>query len=186
MTRHRRVEQPIPERLIGPVWDLWSHSGFELSMQMLGASMQPLFQEGDELIIEAQPKSIRMGDVAVYRHNGRCIAHRVVGRRRAGGQDLLLFKGDRVSVFDPPVPTHNILGRVVASRANDYMSYSWQLANVVIATLSATSGHVFRLYRAYLRPMQSRVLSRESANKGGLHEHSKLVATEYNSTVSRS
>ncbi len=158
MTGPCQAESAIPERVLEAVWPLWSHSG-QFRMRMMGVSMLPIFREGDELIVEPQPESIRVGDVVVYRRAGRSVVHRVVGMRRSGGEKLLMRKGDRVRSFDPALPLHMILGRVAKKRTisgiTDYDSLFWLLANTIIAGISATIGQVYSLYRERLVQLAS-------------------------------
>ncbi len=116
---------------------------------MTGSSMLPIFRDGDELIVEPRPPFLRLGDVILYRHAGRSIVHRLVGRR--SGDETLLLKGDCLVGFDPPLHIRKVLGRVVerrsASGITDFDSLSWQRANTVIASLSASIGDISSLFR---------------------------------------
>jgi len=126
---------------------------------MKGNSMSPFIKENDTLIIDLQPKNIRIGDVVVYRNNGKCIAHRVVGTRKLGLETQLLLKGDNMFVLDPPVPREMIMGKVLgkenASFKTDYTTMQWLVLNRIIAVFSLLLGksHIFYCILRRLRKL---------------------------------
>ncbi len=134
----------LPERLAGPVLELLTEAGRRPRIRMRGQSMRPLIEPGDELLIEPKPEGFRLGDVVLYRHDGRSIVHRVVGWRRPGARRLLILKGDRALGFDPPIAEERICGRVVewlgATGSTDYRSSRWRIFGRLAALLSVTAG----------------------------------------------
>ena len=85
-------------------------SGQSIRVQVGGNSMFPYIKKGE--VIEIQPitiEKIKIGDVVVFHHTGKLIAHRVLKIK----PDSLLTKGDSRSKFDPPVLAKNLLGKVM-------------------------------------------------------------------------
>jgi len=78
------------------------------TLPVTGFSMFPALRPGDLLHIGPHG-SIAEGDVVVYHRHGRLIAHRVI-RHSAG---CVVTRGDRLKHPDSPVPTSEILGRVI-------------------------------------------------------------------------
>lgn len=144
------TEGQFPEPLVGAIWSMWGQVERKPRMRMKGNSMSPFINEDDILLIDPQPKNIRIGDVVVYRRDGKCIAHRVVGIRKSGPGAQLILKGDNISVPDSPIPREIVIGKVSgrenASKITDYTSRRWLFLNTVIAVVSLVGGrsHIFR------------------------------------------
>ncbi len=157
----------LPERLAGPVLELLTEAGRRPRIRMRGQSMRPFIEPGDELVIEPGPESFRLGDVVLYRHDGRSIVHRVVGWRRSGLERLVVVKGDRALGFDPPIAEERIFGRVVerldATGSTDYRSSSWRILNRLAALLSAAAGIGYETCHALRR--QGRRWSRSRGDR---------------------
>jgi signal peptidase I len=83
-----------------------------LRLKVSGWSMLPTMWPGDTLVISSlNGRELLPGDIALYRHQGRFIAHRVVSQRTSGIQHLLT-RGDAVLQHDAPVSDKDILGKV--------------------------------------------------------------------------
>jgi signal peptidase I len=79
-----------------------------LRLKVTGWSMLPTIWPGDILVISpAQHHKIVPGEIAVYRHNGRVIAHRVIATK-----SKVITQGDGVRHADVPVARHDLLGKV--------------------------------------------------------------------------
>lgn len=82
--------------------------------RVLGGSMAPFLSHNDVVWLRpVAPDRLRLGDVALYRDGSRHVVHRFLRRRWAGGQELLILRGDAMGRNDPPVPASQLLGRVV-------------------------------------------------------------------------
>ena len=64
---------------------------------VLSASMKPSLEVGAVTLVDKGDKNLERGDIAVYRHYGRNIIHRVSDVTSAG----YIFKGDANSSTDP-------------------------------------------------------------------------------------
>jgi len=155
MTKPGPTKKQLPEPLAEAIWSMWSQVERKPRMQMKGDSMSPFIKEDDLLVIDPQPEKIRFGDIVVYRHNGKCIAHRVVGIRKSAADTRLLLKGDNIFVLDPPISRERIMGKVSgkenASGIVDYTSRRWLFLNTIIAVFSRLSGRSRILFRILRR-----------------------------------
>ena len=112
--------------------------GYKVSFSAPGHSMYPTIMANETIVIEPiDPETVRMGDIILYRTNGRLIAHRVVGINVSSGNSssshsdfgtqssthtphhLFTFRGDASPSCDAPVAADQILGKVVAIERND-------------------------------------------------------------------
>lgn len=141
-----RNEQIITEPIINAILKLWSQSGRHLQMKMVSNSMIPLICQGNELLIELNPKTIRLGDILIYRHNNLLIAHRLIKSYDVEGKSFLILKGDRVRHSDSPLPAEKVIGRVIGVKhflgyAN-YISIRWRVINVSVFLLSKSVSEI--------------------------------------------
>ena len=92
----------------------------EVRLRVMGTSMVPSILPGDFVTIQrASPKEISRGEVVLFLRNGLLIIHRVMDQHIAAGgeragEPRLITRGDRVLRNDPPVSSHELLGRVVS------------------------------------------------------------------------
>jgi len=107
--------------------------GYKVRFCAPGHSMFPTIMANETIMVEPiEPGTVQMGDIILYRTNGRLIAHRVVGMYSPASNDsltvsdldgrssilrhscLFIFRGDACSVCDEPVTAGQILGKVVS------------------------------------------------------------------------
>jgi signal peptidase I len=100
-----------------------------------GTSMRPAIEDGDTITVgPVAASAIRLGDIVLYRHLGRPLAHRVADIYTSGGAVIVVPRGDAKAGFDAPVESERILGRVIAvkrrtrSRATSILESSLALA----------------------------------------------------------
>jgi len=92
-----------------------------MRLRVTGTSMLPVLWPGDLLTIEsASFSSIRPGDLAFYSRDGRFFVHRLIGKKREAGRDVLITRGDAQACADLPVVS-DLLGRVVEIRRADHV-----------------------------------------------------------------
>jgi hypothetical protein len=83
-----------------------------LRLRAFGFSMLPSIWPGDILTIQAQGfEQCRADDVVLYTRHGYFFLHRVVAITGSG--DPLIFRGDWLQQFDPPVDGQQVLGKAV-------------------------------------------------------------------------
>ncbi len=81
--------------------------GGHMAIRGRGVSMQPAIAEGDVMVVGPPgPGGPRPGEIVLWAHDGRLVAHRVVG----GDRDWVVTRGDGVPTADPPIPRQAIVG----------------------------------------------------------------------------
>ena len=82
-----------------------------LTYSTRGVSMEPLFRQGRDLCIVKKkgPERCRVGDVALFRRNGKYVLHRVVRVQ----DDDYTFLGDNLVNMDYGVKDDDIIGVLV-------------------------------------------------------------------------
>jgi len=90
-------------------------SGCRVRFRATGSSMHPAICDGEMLDVErVELTSIQPGDVLLYRHMRRPIAHRVMQICREGSAiSGFLLCGDAKTACDALVEPHQVLGRVI-------------------------------------------------------------------------
>ena len=134
----------IPEAYINTLLELLPMAKKPVWCKLTGQSMEPLLCHEDLLLVQPGNRDIRIGDIIIFKsHQNQC-AHRVVGKTSALGQRLYLTKGDNSYHFDRPVPSEQVLGKVISAKG-DYGtlhldSVSWRFLNFFIAIYSYMEG----------------------------------------------
>jgi signal peptidase I len=125
----------------------------EVRLRALGTSMVPAMLPGDLVSIRrANLNEISAGEVVLFLQNRRLFVHRVVGRNEvssAGNPEeyCLITRGDRLSHYDPPVSTRELLGRVVSiERDNRNIELAPHGSNCLYARLPRVSDRATNLY----------------------------------------
>jgi signal peptidase I len=88
-----------------------------------GGSMHPTICDGDVItVMPVEPGSIAIGDIILYRHSSGVAAHRVIRLEKENSTHVELagrsrdichiLRGDAAIVFDEPVSTEQIMGKV--------------------------------------------------------------------------
>lgn len=146
-------------------------------IRVVGDSMLPLLQSGDELSVEvAQNIPLRLGDLVLIYRQDHLVTHRLVGR----STQRWITKGDNRLEADQPIDEWAVLGKVVVlkrtDRVMDFRRPRWELANRLLGYVHGGFGRLFeggfhlvehtdnplispvkRLGKAWLRSMLSMV-----------------------------
>jgi hypothetical protein len=82
-----------------------------------GSSMSPFIRDGETVIVNpCHARRLRFGDIILYTLPGLADSsmriHRIVGRGRRNGRDVLLTRGDSLAEVDAPVGMWQVLGRI--------------------------------------------------------------------------
>jgi len=86
---------------------------------VITGSMLPEYEVGDMIIsIEAEPEEIKVGDNVVYEglvddFNGKIVTHKVIEKRKSGGEYKFITKGLNNDIEDPEISEKQILGKIV-------------------------------------------------------------------------
>lgn len=116
-------------------------AGQRVRFAVVGHSMRPLLQPGDQLWIESlAAQGARRGDlVAVWRAND-IVTHRLV----SAVSGIWHTRGDNTLSLDAPIPMHTVLGRVaVVERGHarlDMCRWPWTQANWLLGWLGWIAG----------------------------------------------
>ncbi|MDD8027853.1 MAG: signal peptidase I [Acidobacteriota bacterium] len=83
-----------------------------IRIDVQGTSMAPLLATGDWCVAEdARSRTIRCGDIILFRRDKAVVVHRVIAVRARGGGLRYLQKGDKAP--EPGwIPAESVLGRV--------------------------------------------------------------------------
>jgi len=128
---------PLPAYVLEAALDVWSQVGGQHLIPITGRSMSPSIQDGDLVLVAHGYADVRRGDVVVFRHEGRLIAHRVLCVYGGDVGPTFVTKGDNVFQFDPPLKAEEIVGRVLSvERGGRHMSLdtaAWRTLGWLIA-----------------------------------------------------
>jgi hypothetical protein len=84
------------------------------NVRVTGSSMLPCILPGDILVVQREPLNrLALDDIALFTRHNRLFAHRVIDR---GSVEIpyLVTRGDSLYEHDPPVLSHELLGRVTS------------------------------------------------------------------------
>jgi hypothetical protein len=115
-------------------------SGKLLRLKVLGNSMSPLLETGDDVLVgSVEENQLKRGVLVVVRAQDEFLTHRLIGRNSSGW----LTKGDNCRWLDPPSPA--IVGQVVAlerrGRPVDLRASYWRWANALLGRIGAWQAH---------------------------------------------
>jgi hypothetical protein len=90
-----------------------------------GRSMHPTIRENETLVVApASPAWLSVGDIVLSCCGEKITAHRLVWLDEEAatietpdepeGRPMFILRGDACRTYDPPIPAHQILGKVVA------------------------------------------------------------------------
>jgi hypothetical protein len=112
-----------------------------IRLQVSGSSMLPAVWPGDILsVCHSEIAHVNLNDIVLSERQGRLCAHRVVDK--IGGTDsaCLITRGDQLSVNDPPVFAHELLGRVTLIQRNRShmdpragLSRGWRFLSIILS-----------------------------------------------------
>lgn len=130
----------IPDKLDEIIIGMSLETGNAVRLKIAGGSMRPLIGSNAAVGIRQVNKSIKIGDVIIFRSKGRIIAHRVVKMC----SKIFITKGDASIFFDMPVHFNDIIGKVVFIESTGIKTYIdtgiWVLLNYMIACYSYACG----------------------------------------------
>jgi signal peptidase I len=91
--------------------------GTAVQFRAEGESMYPTIRDGEAItVVPAAPQTIVRGDVVLFRHGRRVLAHRVVGVTVSGKDRLFELRGDAKVAGDGSVSANAIVGKVIDVR----------------------------------------------------------------------
>lgn len=89
--------------------------GYLVKFNATGNSMWPTIANGETILVAPIAEGdIKPGDILLYKHAGRPIAHRVVAiKKTSTGEQAFILRGDAAAQDDEPIFGHQITGKVV-------------------------------------------------------------------------
>ncbi|NTU70000.1 hypothetical protein HGB13_04250 [bacterium] len=127
-----------------------------VDIPLTGHCMKPLLRETDIITVKpVKVENLSCGDIVLYHINGRLKCHRFLRFNNYDDKQYLITKSDRRHTCDPPVPSSNLLGKVVHVERNgkkiDYETTKWTRINFVLGKISPIISNIERpavlLYR---------------------------------------
>jgi len=123
-------------------------------------SMEPTLRPGQTVAVEFAPRSLRVGDLLLFRQADYLVVHRLLGRSAfPDGRAGLRTRGDARPGLDPRLAPADVVGRVVAAqrpdgawigftggrarawaRAAAWHDLAWAAAGVLVRPLGARAG----------------------------------------------
>jgi len=86
-----------------------------LNFNMQGYSMYPTLREGDTGVVEKwNPEDLHVGDIIVFKSNGKLVAHRLFKIEVRNGLRLFTAKGDKNSYTDQPFTGDALVGKITS------------------------------------------------------------------------
>ncbi len=90
-----------------------------LEIKMQGYSMFPTLKNGDTAHVEkCTPEKVKRGDILVFKHKGKYIAHRLLQTKHENGQMFFVAKGDNNRHYDPLFNEKELVGKVISFNKN--------------------------------------------------------------------
>lgn len=111
MTAEQTID--LRDAALAGLFASYRRDGAEAWFTTQGSSMLPLIRPGSRVLIEFGAKPA-LGEVVLFPSRDRYVAHRVIGRRREPGRELLIVKGDAETYPDRSLESTDVLGVVRA------------------------------------------------------------------------
>ncbi len=90
-----------------------------LEIKMQGYSMFPTLKNGDTAHVEkCTPDKVKRGDILVFKHNSKFIAHRYLKTKNENGHLYFLAKGDNNRHYDSLFNEKELVGKVISATIN--------------------------------------------------------------------
>lgn len=109
----------IPADVVTAALAKWTQVGEQHLIPIIGRSMLPLIQPGDQVLIQHGSADLRRGDVVAFLQQDKIVAHRLLHIRKSDPITTYITKGDNASYFDSPVNASQVVGRVLKIKRGD-------------------------------------------------------------------
>jgi hypothetical protein len=92
-------------------------AGRPATLPIQGRSMEPTLPDGSQIVVDFAARSLRRGDLVVFRQGREVVVHRYLGTARfPDGRPCLRTRGDGLLYLDPPCAPESVLGKVLLVR----------------------------------------------------------------------
>lgn len=110
-----------------------------LEIKMQGYSMFPTLQNGDTAHVEkCLTHEVKKGDILVFRHKGKFIAHRLMQVINENGSIKFLAKGDNNQHYDPLFDEIELTGKITYLKTNGKIANSNTITKRIRKILTLT------------------------------------------------
>jgi len=133
------------------VADLWNLSGKISIIPVSGQSMLPLIKPGDRLVVSHHIGRLHLGDVITFYDKHILVVHRIMRLKKQPGHMCVTTKGDNASIYDNPISSEDILGRVVAIQRKGITLSLDRLSMRIKGWLIATQSNVMMKFHVVIR-----------------------------------
>ena len=127
----------VPADVLTAALDKWNQAGEQHLIPIIGSSMLPLIQPGDQALVRHGHANVRRGDVIVFLQQEKMVAHRLLRIYNHGPVTTFITKGDNVPYLDSPVNASKVVGRVLKikrdSRCLSIDTRAWRTGGWLIA-----------------------------------------------------
>jgi len=117
-----------------------------LEIKMQGYSMFPVLKNGDTAQVEkCTVDKVKRGDILVFRHHGKYIAHRLLKIKHENGHIVFLAKGDNNFHYDPIFKEKELIGKVISSKCNEKTTKANTILRKIQKTIAVAFPHFMTL-----------------------------------------
>ena len=114
-----KIPANLPAEVLAAALDKWGQAGEKHLIPIVGKSMRPLIQPGDQVLIKHGHINVRRGDVIVFLQEEKMVVHRLLRICKDGSKTIFITKGDNTSYLDSPISAHQVIGRVLKIKRGD-------------------------------------------------------------------
>ncbi|MCX5884619.1 MAG: signal peptidase I [Proteobacteria bacterium] len=123
------------KKLVSKTWvEEFEKTGTGL-LRMLGGSMAPLIESGDQIFVErVSAAKVCIGDIITFWRDNILVTHRVIRKFKQGDKIFFVERGDQYSIHSI-VPFTSVVGKVQQIKKNEHIyylnSFIWKLYNKI-------------------------------------------------------
>lgn len=144
-------------------------NGRKATVIVTSNSMAPLIRRGDRVKIVAVTRPLRPGDIITVSTPSGLLTHRFWAYVPGAEPPLLMMRGDKPLVFDPPTPAANVLGQVLMRQRHGRWLHLYQgrglWLNRLLSKLAAVDNRVL----AGRTPLHHAAASQPAWWRQGIH-----------------
>lgn len=168
-------EQRKKTARLDAVLDVWRAAGEQHWLVVCGSSMQPLIEDGDQVLVDHGTSFVRRGDLVVLKRGTQLIVHRAIACA-----PRLVTKGDNLLQMDAAGAVEDLVGRVLAvqtsGRRTRIDGLAWRLLGWFIASGALAQDRL----AGWARPWKRRLVGSRPGGlfgrlRGALHAGQKIL-----------
>jgi signal peptidase I len=91
-----------------------------------GTSMWPIIRNGDTVILQTKPLTLRVGSIVGFFADDQLIVHRIIWRKKKNDREWMLYvHGDACPGSLVSIGSKDVVGRVTGVRRNNVKKGQW-------------------------------------------------------------